>query len=186
MCAPSTGPDGRNRAGFSLGAGSPASWVRRNSKSAPRASRGPSWPFCDPQRRSLRRRASDHRSARREAAGRHRLHRRCAARKLRARRCCPCVFSISSEWRIRRLCHQILDAGGARCGLRAAALHRRDRSKGKGVRHATARPRERPDLTRLLPNLPIALGKRGPMSVAKMFLFVIAKMFLFVSRQDGL
>jgi hypothetical protein len=62
--------------------------------------------------------------------------------------------------------------------LRAAALHRRDRSKGKGVRHATARPRDRPDLTRLLPNLPIALGKRGPMSVAKMF--------LFVSRKDGL
>jgi len=55
------------------------------------------------------------------------------------------------------------------------ALHRRDRSKGKGVRHATARPRDRPDLTRLLPNLPIALGKRGAMPVAKMFLFVSCK-----------
>ena len=98
----------------------------------------------------------------RGAAGRHRLHRRCAAaRKLRAQRCCTCIFSIASEWRIGRLCHQILDSGGAGCGLRAAALHRRDRSKGKGVRHATARPRDRPDLTRLLPNLPIALGKRG-------------------------
>ena len=185
MCAPSTGPDGRNRAGFTSSA--PA---RRHlgfdEIQSRRLEPAEDRPGHFVIRKGVRCATSDHRSARREAAGRHRLHRRCAARKLCAQRCCPCVFSISSEWRIGRLCHQILDAGRARCGLRAAALHRRDRSKGKGVRHATARPRERPDLTRLLPNLPIALGKRGPMSVAKMFLFVIAKMFLFVSRKDGL
>jgi hypothetical protein len=68
-----------------------------------------------------------------------------------------------------------LDAGGAGCGLRAAALHRRDRSKGKGVRHATARPRDRPDLTRLLPQSAHRVGREGAMPVAKMFLFVSCK-----------
>jgi hypothetical protein len=142
-------------------ASSPASWVRRNSRSPPRCGRRSSRPFCDPQGRAPpgAHSITDPRGAKRVDDSDHiEATQRCAW-KLRAQRCCTCGFIISSRTAHRGACHQKYWTPDVQVAAFALPLIAEVAAKAKprGLRRRS--PRDPPILMRLLPNLPIAVGQ---------------------------